>query len=568
MKRLLQACRKKPHIAYFSMEIALQADIPTYSGGLGILAGDTLRSAADLGLSLMGVTLISRAGYLRQEIDAQGRQIEHPEPWEPEKHLLLLGSKITLEIEDREVWVRPWLYSIEGAMGSCVPIILLDTDLEENHPEDRAITTQLYGGDDRNRLRQEAVLGIGGIRMLAALGLQIRAYHLNEGHSALLAMELGKQYERVPGEISSNPCSFHIETVKECCIFTTHTPVEAGQDHFNYPLVERQLGNEININDLKMLAGDGELNMTRLALNLSGYVNGVAKSHAEVSRKMFPGYSLHAITNGVHPRTWTCPSITELYDRHIPGWLHEPDLLVRADQIPDTELWDRHQHAKQKLIAYTDKTLNVKLDIDTPILGFARRMTGYKRPDMLFNDIERLLAIHDHHPFQLVLAGKAHPADQQGKDIIEKIHRLIRELAGRINIVFLPDYNMSLAKILVAGADVWLNNPIPPLEASGTSGMKAAFNGVPNLSVRDGWWTEGCIEGVTGWAIGDQSHQEHARYDADSLYDKLQHTVLPLYHGDKSSWIAVMKGAISKNAYYFNTHRMMRRYATEAYNRC
>jgi starch phosphorylase len=549
------------------MEVALRPHIPTYSGGLGVLAGDTLRSAADLGLPLVGITLVSRAGYLRQEIDFRGRQIEHPDPWDPSEWATLLGAKITVEIEGREVWVRPWLYVLDGgARGKNVPVVLLDTDVEENLAEDRRITHHLYGGDESYRLKQEIVLGIGGVRILQALGLRVRAYHMNEGHSALLAIELSRQYERHRKQITPSGCSFHIAPIRDVCIFTTHTPVEAAHDRFDYKLVKRLLGHSVNQSDLKLLAGADRLNMTRLAANLCGYINGVAKRHAEVSSSSFPDNHVHAITNGIHHITWASTSFTQLYDKHLPAWRHEPELLVRADQIPAEEVWRSHMEAKQTLIRYVKDQDGMQLDADIPILGFARRMTGYKRPELLFSDLDRLLELGRDHPFQLVMAGKAHPRDTHGKEIIETIHNHMGKLGRSIKMVFLPNYDMAIGKLMVAGADIWLNTPMPPMEASGTSGMKAALNGVPNLSVMDGWWIEGHIEGVTGWSIGNGESVENV--DSKVLYEKLQNKVLPLYYSDKSAWISVMQGSISKNAYYFNSHRMMRRYATEAYNRC
>jgi starch phosphorylase len=302
--------------------------------------------------------------------------------------------------------------------------------------------------------------------------------------------------------------------------------------------------------------------MTRLALNLSGFVNGVARRHAEVSASMFPGYRVRAITNGVHPHTWTAESFRLLYDHYTPGWCHEPEILSRADLIPDPALIEAHTQAKQALIEHVKTVTGMALDPQVAVLGFARRMTAYKRPDLLFSDLDRLRDLCAAQPFQIVLAGKAHPRDDDGRRLIRFLHQQARALSGAVSVVFLPNYDMALAKLLVAGSDVWLNTPLPPLEASGTSGMKAAFNGVPSLSVPDGWWLEGGIEGVTGWSIND----------ADSLYTSLERTVLPLYYGagapgTTSGWMAVMKGAITKNASYFNSHRMMRRYATEAYLR-
>jgi glycogen phosphorylase len=557
----------EPRVAYFSMEIALANDIPTYSGGLGVLAGDTVRTAVDLTLPIVAVTLASRMGYFRQEIDADGRQIEHPDPWDPATVATRLDAMVAVTIEGRPVWIGGWLYELTAFKSGRQPVILLDTDFDQNSADDRQLTHYLYGGDATYRLKQEIVLGIGGVLMLQALGFEVRQYHLNEGHSALLAIELMRRYAFPPEDLRPGDLPYDLPRIREMCNFTTHTPVEAGQDRFPYELVHRLLGDIVDAATLRRLGGDNDLNMTRVALNLSEYVNGVAKAHAQVSSSMFPGYVVHAITNGVHPRTWTCPSFVELYERHLPGWYHEPELLMRVECCVDKqEVWQAHLQAKQALVARVAAQTGVALDAALPTLGFARRMTAYKRADLLFSDLGRLAAIAQRHPFQIVLAGKAHPHDEGGKQLIALLHAHMRELRGRIAIAYLPDYDMDTALAMVSGVDVWLNTPLRPMEASGTSGMKAAFNGVPSLSVLDGWWVEGCIEGITGWAIGDSSTSANGD-DASSLYDKLEQAVLPLYHDDRNGWITVMQGAISKNASIFNSHRMMRRYAAEAYIR-
>lgn len=549
-------------IAYFSMEIALRSEIPTYAGGLGILAGDTMRSATDLALPMVAVSLISRAGFFRQTLDQSGLQHEETENWEPRRWAQPLDAKIAVHIEGRMVWIRAWLYVLEGSMGGRQPVLLLDTGLEENSPDDREITNCLYGGDNVYRLKQEIVLGLGGARLLQALGFSIRHYHMNEGHSAFLVLELMRRFARAAEDLRPGEPRYDFPRVREMCSFTTHTPVEAGHDRFSYELIRRVLDNGFDIETLRYLGGDGDLNMTRLALNLSEFVNGVARKHAEVSSAMFPGYRVHAITNGVHPYTWASESFRLLYDRYLPGWCHEPQLLIRADCcIPDDAIWQAHQASKLNLIEKVHALTGVRLDADVPVVGFARRMTAYKRPDMLFSDLVRLQAIAKKQPFQIVLAGKAHPKDENGKRLIELLHAHAHELAGKITVVYLPGYDMAMAQALTSGADVWLNTPLPPLEASGTSGMKSAFNGVPNLSVLDGWWIEGCVEGVTGWAIAEAAGMP----EGSVLYDKLEQVVLPLYYARDGGWIRLMKGAISKNASYFNSHRMMRRYATEAY---
>lgn len=548
------------------MEIALRNEIPTYSGGLGVLAGDTVRAAADLELPLVAVTLASRMGYFRQEIDAQGVQTEHPDTWEPPRWASRLTAAVALQIEGRDVWVGGWLYVLQGHMNGSIPVILLDTNLAENSSEDRTITDQLYGGDIAYRLKQEIVLGIGGVRMLQALGFAIRQYHMNEGHSALLALELLRRYAYQTEDLRPGESAYDVPRVRELCNFTTHTPVEAGHDKFPYDLVSRVLNDFIDRATLQSLAGKDALNMTRLALNLSQFVNGVAKSHAEVSRKLYPGYHVHAVTNGVHPYSWTSPPFAKLYTQYMPGWCHEPELLSRADRIPDEAIWIAHVEAKRALIERVKALTSVVLSPHLPVFGFARRMTAYKRPDLFFSDLARLKTLADDRPFQLVLAGKAHPRDEGGKRLIALLHQHMRELAGSITIAYLPNYDMDIAAVMVAGVDVWVNTPLRPMEASGTSGMKAAFNGVPQLSVLDGWWVEGHIEGVTGWAIGDAT-ETHNGADAQSLYLQLEQTVLPLYYSNRAGWIDIMKGAISKNAAYFNSHRMMRRYAAEAYIR-
>lgn len=555
----------RTNIAYFSMEIALRPEIHTYSGGLGMLAGDTARSCADLELPVVFVTLASRAGYLRQEIGPAGQQIDHPDPWEPAEWAAPLDAMVAVPIEGRQVWIRPWLYKLDCPLGHQVPVILLDTDIDPNDPSDCQITDRLYGGGDVDRLKQEIVLGIGGIRMLHALGFDIATYHLNEGHAALLTLPLLRRYKRPKNNHVRDPILYDIDRVQERCVFTTHTPVDAGHDRFSYDLVRRLLGNTIEIDQLKLLAGEDRLNMTRLALNLSGYVNGVANRHAETTARMFPGYHIRAVTNGIHVPTWAHASFARLYQTMLPNWGHEPELLTRADQLPDDAVWTAHQEAKQELLAEIARTTDVVMSPDLPLIGFARRMTGYKRPDLLFEDIKRLRAINSQSPFQLVMAGKAHPRDEGGKRLIQEIHTHMRALSGEIPMAFLPNYDMTLGRALVAGTDVWLNTPIPPLEASGTSGMKAAVNGVLNLSVLDGWWIEACIEGVTGWAIGRDG--DGASAHAQELYDKLEREILPLYYNDRARWIWMMKQAIAKIASYFNSQRMMRRYASEAYLR-
>lgn len=547
------------------MEVALRAEMHTYSGGLGVLAGDTARSAADLDLPMVFVTLVSRQGYVRQEIDGRHAQVSHPDPWLPQHFATALPQMVAVSIEGRAVWVRPWLHVLKCPLGHTIPVLLLDTDLEQNAAEDRRITDTLYGGDLAYRLKQEIVLGIGGQSILRALGFSIEKYHLNEGHAALLTLPLLRATQPLDGDRALERAhAYQPAAVRERCVFTTHTPVDAGFDKFDYDLVQRVLGDYVELDVLKSFAGSDQLNMTRLALNLSGYVNGVAHRHAETTRKLFPGYAVNSITNGVHAHRWTHPVIAGLQERMSSYWAHEPEVLAFADQVEDDALWSAHQQAKRELLSRIAGATGKRLRADLPLIGYARRMTAYKRPELIFSDLERLRDIAKTQPFQIVLAGLAHPNDSGGQDAIRAIGAHIEALEGAISAVFLPGYDLDVAAAMVAGCDVWLNTPLPPLEASGTSGMKAALNGVLNLSVLDGWWVEGCVDGVTGWAIASNGAEAN---DANALYDKLRDVVLPLYHGDPKRWIWMMKQAISKIGPTFNSHRMMRRYVTEAYLR-
>lgn len=562
----------EPRIAYFSMEIGLSTDIPTYSGGLGILAGDTIKSAADLNLPLVAITLVHRKGYFRQQIDRDGWQREFPVEWNPEQFLELLPVKTLVTIEGRDVKIQPWLYRVKSPAGGVVPVLFLDTDIPGNAEEDRHLTDYLYGGDRSYRLKQEIVLGIGGARILKALNFTIRKYHMNEGHAALLTLELLQNIRGRTEDSWEERASWDTLRVAEQCVFTTHTPVEAGHDKFPWDMIERILPEIVPFPLLRELAGAEMFNMTMLALNLSHFVNGVAKKHGEISKNMFPGFVIHAITNGIHPFTWASPFFVQLYDKYLPGWANEPELLVRVDNIPDEEIWDAHSGAKAFLFLYIEEITGKRFDPDVLTIGFARRSATYKRADLIFSDLDRLIRLGE-GKLQLVFAGKSHPSDLPGKEMIHRIHEKIAELHDRIMVVYLENYNMEVAYRLIPGVDLWLNTPVRPLEASGTSGMKAAVNGVPNFSVLDGWWIEGHIEGVTGWSIGPAPTEKNVssngsnREDAEDLYRKLEDTIIPLYNDDRTGWIRVMKNAIGKNAYYFNTHVMMRRYVTEAYLR-
>ncbi|WP_242344624.1 alpha-glucan family phosphorylase [Anaeromyxobacter terrae] len=546
---------RPPRIAYLSMEVAVDPRMPIYSGGLGVLAGDTLRSCADLGLPVIGITLLHRKGYFSQALDGDGGQVEREETWDPERCLRPLSARAHVSIEDRTVQIRAWQYDVPGARG-LVPLLLLDTDVAENSDPDRRLTDSLYGGDERYRLAQEIVLGIGGVRMLESLGHHsIRKFHLNEGHASLAALELFRMGDAKMG----------FDDVRERIVFTTHTPVPAGHDRFDHELVQRVLGEPVPRDLLRMLSGTHELNTTQLALSLAGYVNGVARKHREVSSGMFPEYAISSVTNGVHSVTWTSVPLRALFDRHVPGWREDPALLRQAMRIPGDELRRAHAQAKRALLDEVKRLTGRELAPEALTIGFARRAASYKRADLIFSDVPRLRSIRRLGPLQLVFAGKAHPKDSGGKELIRRVSRFARELGDEIPVVYLPDYGLDLAKLLVAGVDVWLNTPQRPLEASGTSGMKAAHNGVPSLSVLDGWWLEGHIEGVTGWSVGrgDTEFGSDAD-DAADLYAKLP-IVLDVFQNQAERWAAIMRSTIALNASFFNSQRMVLEYATSAY---
>jgi starch phosphorylase len=556
----------EPSIAYFSMEICLDQAIPTYSGGLGVLAGDTLRSAADLKLPVVGVTLLHRKGYFRQHIDAAGNQTESAVEWKPEELLQELPERTSVTIEGREVQVRAFKYAVRGVTGHEVPVLLLDTALPENSEEDRRLTDSLYGGDARYRLQQEIVLGMGGAQMLRCAGFigDVR-YHMNEGHSALLLAALLEW--RLEGRKPFELTEADLEAVRRQCVFTTHTPVPAGHDRFPSDLVSSVLGNDRReLLEAAKCLDASELNMTHLALRLSRFVNGVAMKHREVSLAMFPGFPIDSITNGVHAATWASPAFQKLFDQRIPEWRTDNLYLRYAVSIPLQEIRAAHTEAKQEFLAEVARSTGVELDPKVFTLGFARRATPYKRADLMFSDVNRLAQIAEKvGPMQIVFGGKAHPHDGGGKDLIRRIHQAAAELKDRVRVVYIENYEMAIAAKMVAGVDVWVNNPMKPLEASGTSGMKAALNGVPSLSVLDGWWIEGHVEGVTGWSIGSSESADDQSKDAQDLYLKLERVILPLFYGLPLAYAEVMRGSIALNGSFFNTQRMVEQYVRNAY---
>ena len=545
------------------MEIAIHPSMPTYSGGLGVLAGDTLRSAADLGIPLIAFTLIHRKGYFQQHLDRSGLQSEEVQPWDPAAFCTEEPARVTVSVEDRVVTVRAWRYDMKGRSGHVVPIYLLDTDVDGNSGWDRGLTDHLYGGDTNYRLQQEIVLGMGGSRMAHALGYRINVYHMNEGHAALLTLALLER--QLGGGPLGAATEADIEQVRKKCVFTTHTPVPAGHDRFSIEQSIRILGGDRTARLEKQgCFHEGLLNMTLLALRFSRYANGVAMQHGKVSREMFPQFSVDSITNGVHAPTWVSEPIQQMLDEHIPAWRRDNLYLRNAIDLPEAKIQAAHAHAKEALFTEVATRTGLVLNPKVLTLGFARRAATYKRANLLFTDPERLLRIATAAGgLQILYAGKAHPQDGPGKALIQQVVEEAARFSGDVlRVVYLENYAWDLGALLTAGVDVWVNTPKRPYEASGTSGMKAALNGVPSLSILDGWWIEGCIEGYTGWAIEDGASDTE---EAESLYAKLESAVVPLYLQAPEKWARIMRSTIAFNGSYFNTNRMVKQYTRNAY---
>lgn len=534
-------------IAYFSMEIALENDLKTYAGGLGVLAGDILRSASKNNFPMIGVTLFNRNGYFKQSISEKGKQIERADKSNLKK-LELLPIKFYLPIGVDKVLVKVWRYFLKQDEGIEIPIYLLDTNNPENREKHRRLTENLYPGDLRKKLKQSILLGRGGVKLLKKIGLDsISKIHLNEGHGALAAIELllNDKHKSLTDKIRA---------VRKKIIFTTHTPIPAGHDvYFGEFLLKYQPDFPIKMSELVI---NDTINFSKLALFFSSYSNAVSLKHRLVSKKMFPEYKIDAVTNGVNHLLWTSSSFSRVYDKYLLDWRHNYRNLKKAKNIPLEEIKEAHLLSKEKLFRYIKEKKNIDFSLDTFTIVFARRFAPYKRPTLLLDDLERLKKINKTiGRLQIIYAGKAHPDDEVGKTLVSEVNKRLKKISHDIKVVFLENYDLSLAKLLVSGADIWLNNPALPNEASATSGMKAACNGVLHVSSFDGWWPEGYIKNKTGWVIKD----------ADSLYEKLEKEIIPLYYNHSNTWLKMMRSVISLNASYFNTDRVLEDYIKKAY---
>jgi starch phosphorylase len=544
------------------MEIALAPELPTYSGGLGMLAGDTLRAAADTAAPMVAVSLVHRRGYFRQDLDAVGQQTETDVPWSPETTLPSAQQVVTLSMQGRQISVCAWRFDVVGVAGHVIPVFLLDTDVEGNDPYDRRLTDYLYGGDTYYRLYQETVLGLGGVALLQALGVKPDVFHMNEGHAALLG--IGLLEERLEGVPLEQATEEDVAAIAQRCVFTTHTPVPAGHDQFGidqmYAVLGSARGNAI---ERFGCLHNALLNMTYLALRFSRYVNGVSMTHGKVSQEMFPEVRVHSITNGVHAATWISKPLQTVLDDEIPEWRHDNQYFRSIYGVSLTKIANCHVKNKQRLLDEVAQRTGQQFNPNVLTLGFARRVATYKRASLLFSDPKRLAKIAKKiGGLQILFAGKAHPADNAGKGLIREVFAAAATLeAAGVNILYLENYDWELGALLTQGVDVWVNTPRRPYEASGTSGMKAALNGVPSLSVLDGWWIEGCAENLTGWAIEKADTEEG---EAASLYDKLENLIAPLYQRP-SAWARMQQHCIGVNGLFFNTHRMLAQYFNNAY---
>ena len=604
------AAIRKP-VAYFSAEFGFHESIPNYSGGLGILAGDHCKSASDLDLNFVAIGLLYRHGYFKQEIDKDGAQqaisLNQNFHHLPIREVQQDGANLLVPVRilDREVFAKVWQLQVGR-----ISLFLLDTDTPENNAEDRLITAELYGGDLEMRMRQEIMLGIGGVKALSALGIEPEVFHMNEGHSAFLALE------RIRLNVVEKKLDFYsaLQLVAAANIFTTHTPVPAGNDSFPRDMMRKYFGDfakELSIpfdeffsfGQMRVDRSD-PFSMTILALRLSRHANGVSKLHGDVSRSLWKdvwaGVPVHevpitSITNGIHTKTWMAPEFAALYQKYFGDWeehITEPDFWRRVTDIPDAELWDTHQQLKRRLVEFVRERVRMRrerigdspeairnvsqiLDPEVLTIGFARRFATYKRGALLFSDKERLKRLLNDttRPVQFIFAGKAHPRDEGGRALIQEVYKFSREAGFENRVVFLEDYDSYIARRLVQGVDLWLNNPLRPLEASGTSGMKLAPNGGINLSVLDGWWRES-YNGNNGWAIGgeivDGTVEFQSEVDANSLYQLLENQIIPLYYAKPDgklplAWLQLMRESMRTVTPVFNTHRMVKEYTERLY---
>jgi glycogen phosphorylase len=547
---------KSNDIAYFSLELGLDVDMKTYCGGLGILAGDTLKSAADLGLNFTGVSLLYKKGWFKQVLDPEKGQKEEADLWDYQAKLKLHPETFHMTIAGENIKVQIWEYIVKGFENHKNSVFFLDADLPENSEGMRKLNQYLYPNDHDTWLKQEILLGYGGFLALKKLGFPLfDIYHLNESHVMSLILT-------VQSELNSWD-----ETRKRLC-FTTHTPLKGAHQKVSRDELLKYLPADLFDQIPADLWENDELNFTTLCTFASKFTNAVAKRHMKTTQEMYPEYKISSVTNGVHHLTWTCKPISKLFDKYLGDWQINPENLRLANQIPDSEIRSAHDQAKKELIKEVNSHSTTPFDPNIFTIGFARRAVPYKRANLIFTEIQRLTQIAEKFGgLQLIFAGKTSPDYDEGKIIIKQILDVAKQSNTILKVVYLPDYNISLGQKITSGVDMWLNNPLPPLEASGTSGMKASLNGVPNFSILDGWWPEGWVEGVTGWSIGqDLCEGDQCKLiEISDLYGKLENLILPLFYNNPDEWIKIQKNCIALNGSHFNTHRMLMEYLMKGY---
>lgn len=531
-----------PHIAYICMEFGIESNMKTYSGGLGILAGDTIKSYADMSIPAVGVGLLYKNGYLDQELDAERGQVTHPQTWNPDNYMKPI-KRMHIPLHNQHVEVLIWEYTYTSPeSGFSVSVLFLDTDHESNSEDIRRVSEKLYHNEKDIFYLQLMVLGLGSWYALQELGCEIDTYHLNESHSALLALVLNHRNTQVT--------------------FTTHTPVKGGHTRMPIDLIHN-LCTENQCLSIPEKAIEGEVvNLTTVALELADYSNAVSEKHQEVTQHMFPDHEVDFITNGIHSSTWASPDMKKLFDTHIPGWREQPELLRHIQAVPSQEIQDAHAQSRKELHHFINQNTDIECIPDAFTIGFARRATAYKRAELLLKNPEHLLSLaHSKGGINVIFAGKAYHDDEEGGELIKRILDLQNHYSdSRLRIIYVENYDINLAKKLVSGVDVWLNTPKVAYEASGTSGMKAALNGVPNISVNDGWWIEGGIHEVTGWTIRGFSEEA----EINSIHELVEHA-LSTYYYDPQTWAHMQRLAIAFVASYFNTHRMVTEYNQKGY---
>ncbi len=533
------------NIFYFSAEIGLSSSIPTYSGGLGVLAGDHVKAAADTQIPVIGMTLLYRHGQGIQRIDKEGDQRERWNSFNPNGILTNEDCDFELKVGDETAIVQIWSKTVSGVTGNTTKVYFLDVGHERNESTIQELGNRLYGGGTDVRIRQEYILVIGGVLAIKKLGLwPIRGIHLNEGHTAFAALGLMDE-------------GLSFDEVKSKLHFTTHTPVPAGHDVFEFNNAEKIIGKQHAL-FCEKFASNGKLSMSHLAINVSQTCNAVSKLNAKVASEMFPDKKISPITNGVHHLTWTSAPLAKLFDKEIPEWRKDPSKLKTIYEVSDEKLFEAHLIAKKSLLRYANSMSGRGLSSNLLTICFARRMVEYKRPNLILKNIKRLTEICS-NKVQFVFAGYAHPNNTEGKKIIKELNQATELFGENINFVYLENYSMWLGSKLVSGADIWLNNPIRPLEACGTSGMKAAMNGGLNLSISDGWWDEEARDGENGWIIGDKNSESSDEQDAEFIYDKLENVIIPLWENDRTGWINMMKNSIATSS-VMTAERMVREY--------